>query len=108
MGNRVKSKDSEERKAALTGLARIYTRHYMQDLLRKIQNAGDDWDIKTVSQVLRQNCSNADVFNDDQVESSVSFDVEERSKYRWIASRIFECLFYTDAQDPVMRNNLCK
>jgi hypothetical protein len=63
VASRISSKYSEERRYAITGLAQVYYRHYVQDRLQPIQNSSSTSsstshgaDVSVVLSTLHQNC----------------------------------------------------
>ncbi len=88
IGNRVSSKNKKEHKDAVTGLAKIYHRHYLRRKLKYVQEGGDDVSIDEILEVWRD------------------LKPEEEEKLAWIPQRIFECVSYPDNSDPEMRNRV--
>jgi sister-chromatid-cohesion protein PDS5 len=102
LGERVKSKDKKERQIALTGLVRIYYRHYMSKTLKDIQAAGDDCEIDLILNALSENC------NSPGLRSKAGSTDAERDKYGWIPKRLAECFCYSDSFDTEMRGRVIK
>jgi hypothetical protein len=108
VGNRVSSKNKTERRDALTGLAKIYHRHYVATKLKQVQIGGDDCDMDIILEALRDTyesqggSSKKKRFADN--DAMDSFDLDE--KYKWIPSLVFKSACFTDANDPEMRNRV--
>lgn len=105
VGGRVKSKNAEERMAALTGLAQLYFHNYIRGVVSEIEKAGDDCDVELISRVLTENCSNTCVFGKGDNESSTK-DTSGLGKYRFMVRLIFQCLCFSDSVDSKMRSRL--
>jgi hypothetical protein len=114
VGSRVQSKNKQERRDALTGLAQIYFRHFIRDKLKDINSAGDECDTDLILNVLSEHCTKASIFSKPGRKrqlSSANINMAEhrtldQDKYEWIPSRVFECVFYSDANDPEMRSRV--
>lgn len=90
VGSRVSSKYKTERKDAITGLAQIYYKHYITKKLQHVEEGGENVDIDDIMDVL----SNNDV------------DKALEEKFGWIPQKVFESVFFSDEQDPDLRNRV--
>lgn len=107
LGNRVSSKKEEERRDALTWLAKIYHKHYIQTKLNKIQQGGDDCDIGVILQTLHESCEmNVNRQRRRKSQRSQAEDELDGEIYRWIPRRIFESACFTDKMDHEMRTRV--
>jgi len=120
VGSRVQSKTPTERQSCLTALSQIYARHYTFELLKEIHHAtaagnaddgqrDEDDHLELISRVLHENCRNADVFSTSSTTTKtqeMAAASRENEKFKWIASRIFECMFFSDNVDSGMRQRL--
>ena len=129
VADRVQSKNKDERKDALTGLAQIYYRHYVCEKLKDVQRGGDDCDIAVIMDTLHDTCffgqsSSAtaskkrgkaagrrrgtqrefDEDEDEDMSDGFSYDIDD--KYKWIPSLIFKSGFFTDGKDSGMRDRV--
>ena len=128
VANRVESKNKDERKDALTGLAQIYYRHYVCEKLKDVQRGGDDCDIAVIMDTLHDSCffgqpssatasksskstgrrrgaqRDLDEEDDEDTAENFSYDIDE--KYKWIPSLIFKSGFFTDGKDSGMRDRV--
>lgn len=129
VADRVQSKNKDERKDALTGLAQIYYRHYVCEKLKDVQRGGDDCDIAVIMDTLHDTCffgqpssANAskkrskaagrrrgaqrdyDEGEDEDMSDSFSYNIDD--KYKWIPSLIFKSGFFTDGKDSGMRDRV--
>lgn len=129
VADRVQSKNKDERKDALTGLAQIYYRHYVCEKLKDVQRGGDDCDIAVIMDTLHDTCffgqsSTAtaskkrgktagrrrgsqrefDEDEDEDMSDGFSYDIDD--KYKWIPSLIFKSGFFTDGKDSGMRDRV--
>lgn len=136
VASRVSSKQKLERRDAVTGLAHIYCKHFVQPNLQPVVTAcpaekffddvdGISEDIVTVSvQALHEMCDNIEIDGsairkrgrDDSIGRRRSIDDENTSDferdytntnsadlYRWIPSKVLECVCFTDFTDTEMR-----
>lgn len=121
VGSRCSSKHKQERRDAVTGLAKIYNQKYMNIELKSVISGGDDCDIKTIQDVLhRIYQSNHDDYDHlsshrkERKAKSATFNefpevMENESdydRYSWIASTVFECLYFNDNNDPEMHSRV--
>lgn len=90
VGSRVSSKVKTERKDAITGLARIYYKHYVTKKLQHVQEGGDDVDIDQILDVL----------------SKDNMDTALEDKFSWIPQKVFESVFFSDEHDPDLRSRI--
>ena len=91
IGNRVGSKNKTEHRDAITGLSQIYHRHYLKRKLAEVQEGGDDVNIGEILETLRVECLGKR---------------KKDTKFAWIPQKVFECVYFSDASDPEMRNRL--
>lgn len=84
VGFKVTTKQKQERKDALTGLVQTYFNHYMAKRLKEVQAGGDDVPLDIVEQTMEA-AENSDV----AIEN-------ERARFEWIPSRVFECASWQD------------
>jgi len=99
VANRVSSKNKTERRDAITGLAQIFHKHYIRKILRHVQDGGDDCDIEVILRVLHEHCSEEQI-------KKYKFVVEAEEKFGWIPQKVFECVYFSDATDPELRNRI--
>jgi len=90
VGARVSSKFKTERKDAITGLARIYYKHYVTQKLQYVQEGGENVDIDEILEVL----------------SKENVDKSLEEKFSWIPQKVFESVFFSDEQDPDLRSRI--
>eukprot|EP00574_Skeletonema_japonicum_P008396 CAMPEP_0201719072 /NCGR_PEP_ID=MMETSP0593-20130828/4392_1 /ASSEMBLY_ACC=CAM_ASM_000672 /TAXON_ID=267983 /ORGANISM="Skeletonema japonicum, Strain CCMP2506" /LENGTH=1727 /DNA_ID=CAMNT_0048209463 /DNA_START=14 /DNA_END=5197 /DNA_ORIENTATION=+ len=90
VGARVSSKFKTERKDAITGLARIYYKHYVTKKLQLVQEGGEDVDIDEILDVL----------------SKENMDKALEEKFSWIPQKVFESVFFSDEHDPDLRSRI--
>jgi hypothetical protein len=90
VGSRVSSKFKTERKDAITGLARIYYKHYVTKKLQHVQAGGENVDIDEILDVL----------------SKENVDKVLEEKFSWIPQKVFESVFFSDEQDPDLRSRI--
>ncbi|KAK1741948.1 sister chromatid cohesion protein PDS5 [Skeletonema marinoi] len=90
VGSRVSSKFKTERKDAITGLAKIYYKHYVSKKLQHVQEGGENVDIDEILDVL----------------SKENVDTALEEKFSWIPQKVFESVFFTDKQDPDLRSRI--
>jgi hypothetical protein len=88
--HRLASKHKQERRDALTGLAQTHHRQFTVERLQEIQAGGDDCDLEVIVRVMHA------ARNDD-----------DNGCYRWIPSKVFECMCYSDAIDTEMHSRVC-
>jgi len=111
VGARVSAKHKQERRDALTGLAKIYHRHCVLSKLKDVQAGGDDCDLKVILGVLHDACHldrrrrrkggrRQQLHDDDD-----HLDVDEE-KYRWIPRKVLESACFTDQTDTEMRSRV--
>jgi hypothetical protein len=86
VGSRVSSRNKQERKDALTGLAQTYFRQYVVHHLGHVQ---DDCSLDIVQNAL-----------------SVCLDNYETDQYYWIPTKVFESASFTDTIDSEMRSRV--
>ena len=91
IGSRVSSKFKTERKDAITGLAKIYYKHYVTPKLQHVQEGGEDVNIDEILDVL-------------STKENVDKALEE--KFSWIPQKVFESVFFSDEQDPDLRSRI--
>jgi len=123
VGDRVTSKNKKERLDSITGLAKIYNRHYMLPKMKDVERGGDDCEIDVIVDVLHDSCDMS-IYNINagskplheqkrakrkQSSSplhreSMSNSIDER--YKFIPRLVFESVSYKDASDPVLRNRI--
>jgi sister-chromatid-cohesion protein PDS5 len=90
VGARVSSKFKTERKDAITGLARIYYKHYVTKKLQYVQAGGENVEIDEILDVL----------------SKENVDKVLEEKFSWIPQKVFESVFFSDEQDPDLRSRI--
>ena len=100
VGNRVASKHPKERRDALTGISRIYHKHYVAPTLKKIQEGGDDVEIGVILSVLHKECPS---FKSNKRHAS-----DESNSFQWIPGLVFKSAFYKDSDDTEMRSRVIK
>ncbi len=122
VGNRVSSKNKKERLDSVTGLAKIYHRQYMLQKLKNVQEGGDDCNIDIILETIQNNCDLTMYKLNKKtkrmkrkilpspararVSTAGTHDHEIDEKYKFISKRVFDCAFFTDATDPIMRNRV--
>jgi hypothetical protein len=141
VASRVSSKQKQERRDAVTGLAHIYSKHFVQPNLQHVisaciaagKNLDDDdvidEDIVAVSvRALHEMCENIDISAsphrsrnrnstigrrrstaDDDSTSDFESDYTSTNSidmYRWIPSKVLECVCITDSTDAEMRSRV--
>jgi hypothetical protein len=138
VASRVSSKQKQERRDAVTGLAHIYCKHYIQPNLQPVitacvasdKNDSDfiDEDVVMVSiQALHEMFDNVeDVVpkhrskwrssscnrrsnnedNDDEYDYDYKSGATPKDMYRWIPSKVLECVCFTDSTDTEMRSRI--
>jgi hypothetical protein len=119
MGSRCSSKQKQERRDAITGLAKIYSRQYLSLQLKNAMSGGDDCSIGVVQDVLRKTCDFG--FASNEVEGNRHKDRkkdiirdahvlaesdEDKERYAWIPTKLFECLCITEQADPELRHRV--
>lgn len=87
VGAKVTSKQKVERKHALTGLVQTYFHHYMAKRLKDVNAGGDDVPLEIVQETLEA----AESFGDKED--------NDRVRFEWIPSRVFECASWKDDTD---------
>jgi hypothetical protein len=124
MGGRCSSKHRQERRDAITGLAKIYQQQYMKVQLKSVIAGGDDCPVSLIQDVLKRTCRLGENLSEKISPSSSKrrkiliepnsdssdprnkeFELDDE-RYSWIPSKVFECLFYTDQTDSEMRNRV--
>ena len=90
VGTRVSSKFKTERKDAITGLSKIYYKHYITKKLQYVQEGGDDVNIDEI----------LDVFSKENLDKALE------EKFNWIPQKVFESVFFSDDQDPDLRSRI--
>ncbi len=116
VGDRVKSKTKKERLEAITGLSKIYKKHYMWEKIESIQQGGDDCGIDIIVDAMRNNCE-FNMYIDDTDEpkkrkrkqanagtNGLLNSVDER--YKSIPKLVFECFSISDSIDPALRSRI--
>jgi len=120
VGSRVQSKNKDERKNAVTGLAQVYFRRYIQPKLREIHQGGDDCDLDVILHVLRDNCHLHAVHTNNNKKKKVKhlrahgispnkddYDVDpEVEAYAWIPRTVFRSACFTDDVDTDMHSRV--
>lgn len=118
VASRISSKFSEERRYAITGLAQVYYRHYVQDRLQPIQDssrhaAGSDSDLSVVLSTLRRNCHHlgAGKLHASGNKRRRLGDVPDApgtdpDVYRIIPRKILEAVCVDDSLDPETRSRV--
>lgn len=104
VGNRVSSKNKTERRDAITGLAQIFQKHYMRKKVETIQEGGDNCDIEVILEVLHETCKLQG--RDERNSKKNKHENEGDEKFGWIPQKVFECVYFSDASDPDMRNRI--
>ena len=123
VGTRIKSKDAQERKDALTGLAQVYWKMYMQRKLQDIHQAGDDCPLEKLvtalpeihwkksisrsrrSRSIRQRRDSFEWHIEEDDDDGLAVDPDDEL-YGWIPRRVLEAFYYTDQADPEMRSRV--
>ena len=124
VGNRVSSKNKKERLDSVTGLAKIYHRHYITPKLKLVQDGGDDCNIDIILDTIHRNCNlgmykigkkgrrgkrksaSSPMSHSPMSKQTASGDSELDEKYKFIAKKVFNSAFFTDSSDPIMRNRV--
>ena len=117
IGNRVSSKNKKERIDSLTGLAKIYHRHYIMPKLKQVQEGGDDCNINVILETIHCNCDlkmyklarkgKRGKSSSPSKRFPISNDsIQIDEKYKFIAQKVFDSAFFTDKTDPLMRNRV--
>lgn len=108
VGKRVMSKNKTEHRDAITGLAQIYYKHYMHQILADVQEGGDDCNIDDILDVLREECGLDGKSGDNQKKNNNNKknQVVVNKKFGWIPQRVFESVSWPDSSDPDMRNRI--
>lgn len=114
---RVRSKHRVERRDALTGLAHVYSKQWVEPQLKAVSEGGDDCELAVVAKTLHDMCHLELVsskrshkrgrhphHHHDGVSDEWKDISEER--YGWIPATAFNCGCYTDQVDPDMRSRL--
>ena len=115
VGTRVSSKNKQERKDAVTGLAHIYCRQWVEPQLTAVLNGGDDCEIEVIVKALHEMC-NLELAASSKRHRKRSRllhheheqawkDVSEE-QYGWIPSTVLDCAYFTDQVDPEMRTRV--
>ncbi len=122
VGNRVSSKNKKERLDSVTGLAKIYHRHYILPKLKVVQDGGDNCSIDIILNTIHNNCdlkmyktgkkarrgkhkSSSPGVSPMRKHNTAS-DMQMDEKYKFIAKKVLNSAFFTDATDPAMRNRV--
>lgn len=117
IGNRVSSKNKKERLDSLTGLAKIYNKHFMSHKLKQVQEGGDDCNIHIILETMHCNCDLSmyklakKTKRGKSTSPSKRYSISKDSyvideKYKFIALKVFDSAFFTDKTDPAMRNRV--
>lgn len=105
VGNRIQSKQKKERMDSITGLVKIFHRHYITTKLKDVELGGDDCDIGVISDIINESCDMTPYIshpekhargkkNKKRSLSSNTFDSKSDdidSKYGFIPSLLFKC-----------------
>lgn len=111
VGTRVRSKNKHERKDAVTGLAHIYCRQWIEPQLKAIVDGGDDCDIEIIIKTLHEMC-NLQLTPSPRSHKHGHHNQTEEWKdnleehFAWIPSTVFECACYSDQVDTDMRSRV--
>jgi hypothetical protein len=119
VGDRVKSKIKKERLDSITGLAKIYNRHYMLPKVKTVEKGGDDCEIGVILDAIHESC---DMSIYDENSGSNQRHSQGRGKrkqaasahtsnsiddmYTFIPRLVFESVCFKDTSDPVLRNRV--
>ena len=124
VGDRVSSKIKKERLDSITGLVKIYNRHYIMPKLKEIERGGEDCEIDVIIEVIQNSCDtsiydvNAENKSHDHKRGSRthslsptrmradhnSESIDER--YKFIPKLLFASASISDASDPLLRNRI--
>ena len=124
VGDRVSSKIKKERLDSITGLVKIYNRHYIMPKLKEIERGGEDCEIDVIIEVIQNSCDtsiydvNAENKTHDHKKGSRthslsptrmrsdhdSESIDER--YKFIPKLLFASASISDASDPFLRNRI--
>jgi hypothetical protein len=124
VGDRVSSKIKKERLDSITGLVKIYNRHYIMPKLKEIERGGEDCEIDVIIEVIQNSCDtsiydvNAENKTHDHKKGSRthslsptrmrsdhdSESIDER--YKFIPKLLFASASISDASDPFFRNRI--
>ena len=123
VGDRVSSKIKKERLDSITGLAKIYNRHYMLPKIKDVERGGDDCEIGVILDLIHQTCD-LDIYGDNAESKPVRGATRGRPKqslspmrrnstsnsqddrYEFIPRLVFESACFKDTSDPVLRNRV--
>jgi len=110
VGTRVSSKNKQERKDAVTGLAHIYCRQWVEPQLKAVLEGGDDCEIAVIVKALHVMC-HLELASKRHSKRSRQHDEEEwkdasDEQYGWIPSTVLECAYFTDQVDKDMRSRV--
>lgn len=117
VASRISSKFSEERRYAITGLAQVYYRHYVQDRLQPIQDrSSHDSDISLVLSTLHQNCHHLGAGQQHAsgnkrrrhvvAAPTTALGATDPDVFRLIPRKIFEAVCVEDSYDPETRSRV--
>jgi len=105
----VSSRNKKERKDAITGLARIYAKKFVEPQLKAVVDGGEDCEIEVVVKTLHEMChlehSRSKRGKRRHHEAAEWSDVSEE-RYGWIPANAWKCACYSDAVDPEMRTRV--
>lgn len=110
VGSRVSAKHKQERRDAVTGLAHVYFRQYLQPHLKAVIEGGDDCDIEIIFKALHGTCHLEPAEKSHKRGSRRQHDEDWTNvldeQYRWIPARVLECVYFTDQTDTEMRSRV--
>jgi hypothetical protein len=128
IGSRCSSKQKQERRDAITGLGKIYSRQYLSLQLKSAMVGGDDCQIGLIQDILRRTCGfdaaskEVTTFTNGKKRKTHSpihemkngtrnspFMIaheEDKERYTWIPMKIFECFCITEQADPELRQRV--
>lgn len=115
VATRVSAKHKQERRDAVTGLAHVYFRQYLQPHLKAVIDGGDDCDLQVIVKALHETChlelatsgsgKAANKRRHRNHDDDDWLDVTEE-QYRWIPAKVLECVCFTDETDAEMRSRV--
>lgn len=120
VGDRVKSKSKKERLDTITGLVKIYNRHYILPKVKNVEKGGDDCEIGVIINTINDSCD-MDIYDEEKTDTkkspkkgrgkhkqstptSIPNAIDDR--YKFIPRLVFESVCIKDTLDPVLRNRL--
>lgn len=106
VGERVASRNKEERKLALTSLAQIYYKRFLRPTVLPIQEVGDDVEIGVIRRILEEHCDLATLSRQSIRRGDEDSNQRQESQYSWIPNKIMQCIYYTDKVDTEMRSRV--